>query len=179
MGLKMKILDDFLAEDDAALVSDILHDQRFPWYYLDNISGYDGVSETFQYGFYHLLYHEPDGGVSSALFEHLAPLWQASDAATGLTMYRARAGMSTNLGTPGVAHAHVDYKNPHTVVLYYLNDSDGDTVIYDGDPDSGLTVVERVPPKANRAVVFDGLRFHSSSYPTNCARRTVININYF
>ena len=88
---------------------------------------------------------------------------------------------------------HVDNFNPHTVLLYYVNDSDGDTFLFDKtysqvpkeayDTDGRLNqskvdfkLLKRVTPKKGRLVVFNGLRFHSSSGPTS-NMRCVFNIN--
>ena len=81
---------------------------------------------------------------------------------------------------------HIDDAKQHMVVLYYVNDSDGDTVLYNqmyGEvPDkatytdiSYVTEYKRVSPKRGRAVVFDGLRYHTSSCPTD-SPRCIINI---
>ena len=77
---------------------------------------------------------------------------------------------------------HVDMTTPHMVLLYYVNDSDGDTVIFDQKHSSGyvptLTVNMKVSPKAGAAILFDGLKYHSSSSPKNTKERIVLNINW-
>jgi len=77
---------------------------------------------------------------------------------------------------------HVDMTTPHMVLLYYVNDSDGDTVIFDQKYDDGevprLTVNRSISPKAGAAILFDGLTYHSSSSPQYTEERIVININF-
>jgi hypothetical protein len=77
---------------------------------------------------------------------------------------------------------HVDFPNSHMVLLYYVNDSDGDTVIFDQDHHSKkipeLTVNRTISPKAGAAILFDGLTYHSSSSPKNAKERIVLNINF-
>jgi hypothetical protein len=77
---------------------------------------------------------------------------------------------------------HVDFPNPHMVLLYYVNDSDGDTVIFDQKYDDGevsmLTVNRTVKPRAGSAIIFDGLTYHSSSSPNHAEKRIVLNINF-
>jgi hypothetical protein len=77
---------------------------------------------------------------------------------------------------------HVDMTTPHMVLLYYVNDSDGDTVIFDQKYDDGevprLTVNRAISPKAGAAILFDGLTYHSSSSPQYAEKRIVININF-
>ena len=86
---------------------------------------------------------------------------------------------------------HVDNEIPHQVAILYMNDSDGDTILYNEmfDPTSKMTTKQfldtlnpteamRVTPKANRVVVFNGNRYHSSGIPVETPRRSVINYNF-
>jgi len=76
---------------------------------------------------------------------------------------------------------HVDMNTPHLVLLYYVNDSDGDTVIFNEKysvVSPSLTVNRTVSPKAGSAILFDGLTYHSSSSPQYAEERIVLNINF-
>lgn len=82
--------------------------------------------------------------------------------------------------------AHVDLHIPHTVVLYYVNDSDAQTIIYDKKDDGygedyiydveNLSVLEKVTPKKGRVVVFDGSYYHTAEQPKN-GMRCILNTN--
>lgn len=76
---------------------------------------------------------------------------------------------------------HIDTPAPTYSMVYYLNDSDGDTVLFNEkyspeqkDPIK-LTVMERITPKKNRAVVFESNRYHASCNPSISENRFVIN----
>lgn len=80
---------------------------------------------------------------------------------------------------------HVDYAKPHKVLLYYVNESDGNTVLlkqrypFSFNKISGLTsgdILQEIEPKKGRAVLFDGSHFHSSTVPS-MTPRCVINID--
>jgi NAD+--asparagine ADP-ribosyltransferase len=77
---------------------------------------------------------------------------------------------------------HVDMTIPHMVLLYYVNDSDGDTIIFhqkhSSDQDPVLTVNRSISPKAGSAILFDGLTYHSSASPQYTEERIVLNINF-
>lgn len=63
-------------------------------------------------------------------------------------------------------------------VLYYVNESDGDTVLFNQSANDKcflLTEKQRVKPKKNRAVIFDSDRYHASSNPITTDYRCVIN----
>ena len=82
---------------------------------------------------------------------------------------------------------HIDIPFEHLVVLYYVNDTDGDTFIFDKFADlndlnspsinpNEANVIKRVSPKKGRALIFDGRRYHSSSSPTKDIR-CIINFD--
>lgn len=85
---------------------------------------------------------------------------------------------------------HVDRVHDHTVCLYYVNDADGDTVIFNKlanyefeDPLTkeinpiDLPILKTVTPKKGRCVIFDGRFYHASTQPTS-GIRCVINFNF-
>jgi hypothetical protein len=78
-------------------------------------------------------------------------------------------------------YAHVDTVIKHDVFLYYLHDVDGDTIFYNkwlGDSLDDPKIVKRVPPKAGKAIRFNGHQFHSN-YTTNTQQfRCVLNVCY-
>lgn len=85
---------------------------------------------------------------------------------------------------------HIDREQEHLSIVYYINDSDGDTFIYDTDlvnigdlnhivlnkEFEHFVLKKRVSPKKGRVVIFNGLLPHHSSYPTK-SNRYVINFN--
>jgi hypothetical protein len=68
---------------------------------------------------------------------------------------------------------HRDRTEEHTVLIYYVNDSDGDTTIFDDDGN----VLRTVTPKRGRFLVFDGKYFHAGRHPILADKRIVINFN--
>jgi len=79
---------------------------------------------------------------------------------------------------------HVDFteiKEPLLSAIYYVNDSTGDTLIFNQRYGQGapLTVKTRVTPKKGRLVVFDGALFHAGNTPKTNAPRININFNAF
>jgi hypothetical protein len=77
---------------------------------------------------------------------------------------------------------HVDYASEHKVFLYYINDSDGDTVFFNERlsneiPDS-FTEDLRVNPLAGRGVIFNGDVYHASSSPVETEFRCILNIDF-
>jgi hypothetical protein len=110
-----------------------------------------------------------------------------------LSVLRIKANLMINSRTirQQAGTAHVDSvrdliggntSGNHFVLLYYVNDSDGPTVIYNEkypvDNFDDLSVNQMIYPKAGKAILFDGDRYHSSSAPVETSQRFVININF-
>ena len=74
---------------------------------------------------------------------------------------------------------HTDLPLPHLALIYYVNDSDGDTVFFeDKTIENNFKLVERqrVSPKKGRVVLFDGSHLHAGGYPTDVPR-CIVNYN--
>ena len=80
---------------------------------------------------------------------------------------------------------HIDIEdnipNAYTLI-YYVNDSDGDTIIfnemYNQSPNKKFTINQRITPKMGKAVIFPTHQFHCGSNPINTKARIVINYNF-
>ena len=85
---------------------------------------------------------------------------------------------------------HVNNIVPHLVMLYYVNDSDGDTILYNKKLDDvpyvinypdeccDLEVVHKITPKKGRILFFDGRYYHCSSTPSKNIR-CIITVDLF
>ena len=103
-------------------------------------------------------------------------------------LYRIRLALNTSVGKEVQHYPHVDLTEPHKVLLYYVNDSDGDTFMFnemynldtieEKEELKTFTLKERVTPKKNKAIIFDGLRYHSSSKPVKNTARYIINVDF-
>lgn len=75
-------------------------------------------------------------------------------------------------------HADVDQRG-YTSILYYANDSDGDTRLFDtlwnSPRPENMRPIYKSSPKKGKAIIFDSDRFHSASLPIECKNRMVIN----
>jgi anaerobic selenocysteine-containing dehydrogenase len=89
---------------------------------------------------------------------------------------------------------HTDKEIPHLVMVYYVNNTEGNTTVFRnklGINQNYNTIVEKetitgnftnveklrlVPPKQGRLVVFDGILLHSPGWPTK-QNRYIINFN--
>lgn len=69
---------------------------------------------------------------------------------------------------------HVDRTFDHLVMIYYINDSDGDTVL---NNKIFLNKKVRVTPKRGRILIFNGKIDHFAFLSKKCEKRSIINFN--
>jgi hypothetical protein len=89
-------------------------------------------------------------------------------------IHNARIWLLTPEKENYISEPHTDMPDPHLACLYYVNDTDGDTIFFNQDK---TTIIKKVAPKKGRVVIFDGSIWHSSSTPTKNVR-SVINFNF-
>ena len=75
--------------------------------------------------------------------------------------------------TPGSNSPHTDMDDPHLVLLYYINDVEGDTILFDNNGQE----IQRVTPQKGKAIFFDGSIKHCSSRPSKFSR-SILNFNF-
>ena len=160
----------------------------FPWYYTSDIT--DATHEgPFQgrFGFSHQ-YVNPEEGIISDFHNLFLGLIKNSCKKINVKkvdVLQGRSFLSTpaNIPKDDVDTPHVDLVAPHFVMLYYVCDSDGDTIIYnektkfdDCGPDDEMkfTMKKKVSPKQGRVVLFDGRHFHTAEQP-NHNLRCIVN----
>ena len=162
--------------------------EDFPWYYISDITDTDHES-TFQgrFGFTHQ-YVTPEDGIISKFHSLFFGLIQNSCKKLKIKEIDILKGRSflqtpTNISREDVDTPHVDLIVPHFVMLYYVNDSDGDTLIYNEKtkfasclPDEGMkfTLKKQISPKQGRVVLFNGAHWHTAQQ-SNHNLRCIVN----
>ena len=59
-------------------------------------------------------------------------------------------------------------------MVYYVNDSDGDTIVFDDD----MNEIERCTPACGSAIWFDSRKLHTATVPQHHKNRIVINFMF-
>ena len=164
-------------------------EENFPWYYTSDITSgddYNGSQNRAALGHdYVIIDDEYDTtGERVSIFHYLfLPMLQNVCREMKIKNINVLQGRSflqfpLNLKDMTIDTPHIDLDNrKHLVVLYYVCDSDGDTVIYNERRESqSYTVKQRVTPKQGRVVLFDGSLYHTAEQPLNNIR-CVVNYN--
>jgi hypothetical protein len=92
-----------------------------------------------------------------------------------IDLYSTRLFLTTpsKRKTPIYEGIHTDLTFKHQVMLYYLNDSEGETVFFEKDKKTEIT---RVSPKKGRIALFSGDIPHCNSLPDKNIR-VILNTN--
>lgn len=189
-------------EDIANRVQGVNH---FPWFLLHRIghpdyfdsntkSYYTDPNITDDVGFFHMAF---DGKTTSPHYDFFRTILEFFTEKTSIgvkNLLRIRLRY-THKGQGHTAEKyappHVDFSTgqPYSTLVYYVDDSDGDTIIFDkifnpleetynpvfAEP---LSELLRITPTKGSAVYFNGHRYHAGNYPINNSSRIVINFDF-
>jgi len=198
MDNKIRVIDNFLPDLEFAKLQEYILSVNFPWFYCEHVSlppAQNFITDPLAVetdGFHHIFY-DKEYNVESFATEYLNNFYKRLEEHLGFTknnFIRIRSSMkSPKLGFTSENYnlPHIDYFFPHETLIYYLNDSDGDTRIFDqeftqtknnwDEEPEKFTTKCRISPKANRLLWIDGFRYHTASNPIESKRRIIININ--
>ena len=197
-----QIFDNFLDQQNFDELSNAVLGENFPWFFKNyasadprlNIPNNSNLAiETWALD--HSVY-EREQGIESFTFDLFDEFFKKVENSFGFgfdRLIRARLSAkfpkleftSDNYNLP-----HVDYMFPHETLIFYLNDTDGDTRIFDQwgvypvkndfreNWPSEFTTQARVSPKANRLLWINGLQYHTASNPIHGDKRVILNINF-
>ena len=156
-------------------------DYEFPWYYTKDITKSDLPNSQKRPAFSHL-YVKSYGQVVSEFHDIFLDLITVCCHRLEITEVNVIQGnsflqlpLTTKRGK--VDTPHIDTNEKNFVMLYYVCDSDGDTIIYNEKVESKeYTVNKSITPKQGRVVLFDGGLYHTAEQPTK-GTRCVVNYN--
>jgi hypothetical protein len=192
-----KVIDDILPTYVFQNLQNKIINDTFPFYFsnktVNKHEDIDNISKDFS--FYHVV-------CDSSYKSHIFPCLEVCLLSIFDKIHiehneiiRIRIGLITNIGEINVHKPHVDCDFPNYYTgLLYLNDSDGETFIYNEVYDdsygigsfdyiktilnNNLSVKEKIKPKQNRLLLMNGNVFHSSSNPISVSARYTINFNF-
>ena len=190
-------IEDVIPVDYQRHILQTMTSQEFSWILNTNmVSGDQWAADNPQnhVGFNHYFYEQ--GKYASQWFNLFYPLVLSITSQTKLQFNRL-VRMRANLTLPNSSAIedyhmpHIDSFFPHMNAIYYVNNSDGDTVIFNetnenyssGQDDimriqsDKFTIKKRITPKQGKILIFPGKYYHSSSLAKNSKFRCVLNIN--
>jgi len=189
---KYVVYDSIISKKMSNRILDTLKDSHFPWFL--SSSFYTAAEEDIKEAskshinlkeylqFVHVFYDNLNGDTraNSPFVQMPVDILQEYMNYTqinSVSLVRCKANFQTqhiNNSQSLYNTPHRDLQEPHLVLLYYANDSDGDTVLFDNETEKEFA---RISPKQGRILAFDGGILHAGSHPYNSECRIVINYN--
>ena len=187
------VIDDFIDKDYQEDIKDVLlgkeewGDLLFPWHYIDDVTAAFEDGNQGRPGLSHVYIELNDDGSSNLISDFhdlFIPMLELACGTLEIPTAKILQGRSfmqfpLNLQSDedDTPHIDLDEGERHIVVLYYVKDSDGDTVIYNERTESNTyTVKQKVTPKQGRVVIFDGSQYHTAQQAINSVR-CIVNYN--
>lgn len=166
------IIDDIIPKDHQDAIEDYLLGENHPWFYVQNISNVDGHESEFGFNCY---YKKLYGIVHPSVYRNIVPIVENTYELLNeefSDILLARAFMHVGNGESIRNGIHTDLDRPHKVVLYYVNECEGDTVLFDDDDNE----IGSIKPKKGSALFFDGSIKHCATSPS-VGKRVIINFD--
>ena len=184
----IKILDNIITKEEQEDFKNILHGVKFNWFYIPDVTNV--VNKQQQRPCLTHMYMK-NGHINSVWYDYVKKISDNVNKKLKKKLrpvqVRSFLQLSLNkkfLGKEKIDTPHIDLDIPHTVYLYYVNDCDGDTVLYNYKSKDKKDIpifedikeLKRITPKQGRVVVFDGRYWHTAEQPTK-GTRTIVNFD--
>ncbi len=164
-----------------------LTDIKFPWHFLEDATHvYANDTQNSTPSFANLIYHP--NNESNPYLDFFKPLIDEILKKSNLklvNLLRVRAGflLNTKYVLPSMPYKynapHRDFEEDHYTAIYYVNESDGDTVVFHEKQESKeYKPMHKSRPDQGKVLLFDGLHYHASTCPKMCTKRIVLTINF-
>ena len=160
----VKIIDNFLPEDDFKIISNLVISQSFPWYFVSEINDQYKEKNLESYFIHHVF--DRNSGYS----KYANPFRKLLVKLKARCFIRVKLNLYPRTQKLEVHKAHIDFPYKHKAAIYYINTNNGTTILHDGS---------KVKSVANRLLLFEAHKKHSSTSTTDTKCRLNININYF
>ena len=178
------VIDDFIDKNHQNQIEMILSDTKMQWYFYPTTSTIDNKYNSlnnfyeapqFVHIFYDTLAKENSIHLNKILTV-LRGLYEKTNI-DEVKLIRVKSNLQmrrSNNTEKNFTKPHIDISDlEHMVLLYYVNDNDGKTFLFNKD----LSIKNTIDPKKGRALLFNGNILHASSHPINYETRLVLNFD--
>lgn len=149
----MIVDDNLYSEKEKSLITDVVYGENLQWSFINRIGRKDDRPYMA-----HMLWAREDQTHYSHLCGFFMKKLKQFCTNNNIKLNHVIRG-AINIGFPLGKHhkdfwpPHIDYDNPHKVLISYLNDTNGGTIVYKEDKE---TVKHEFEPKAFRTICFEG-----------------------
>lgn len=183
------VVHDAIPKAQQDQIEKLTSDSRFPWFFSEGTILPDDIEQNpwvVNVGANPIQFVHNVSPEHCAYIDTVSPVFNAIAMMfrSNLEIIRAKFNLLTQSSdqTHHLPHTDTDQNNLCYTSIYYVDDSDGDTYLFnehgprDTNGPNEVTVLDTVPPTKGSLLVFDARRFHSSSSPVISHKRTVMNV---
>ena len=184
MENKVLVFDDIIDLEYQEKIKNVLigeetfNDYYFPWYFTQDVTNQKDKNSQKRSALTHQYVISEDdtdtvGTIDSVFHDLFIPLLNKACNKVdkqNISIIKGRSFLQLPINYKGKKEdtPHIDIIDSHFVMLYYVCDSDGDTIIYNEQVKSdSYTVQKKITPKQGRVVLFDGSYYHTAEQPLN------------
>lgn len=181
------VIDNFLSFRYYSRIKEIIESQNFSWHFRKDITKPNNPSNSlYSYGFDYFTVENYQAS-NCYVFQTLTGFYsELLDVTECCKIAKSRIDMVTYSPEKYQHMIHVDDYFPHIASIFYITDSDAETVLFDQQcfsydqycnniDFSTLNVVKKIKPKENRLLFFDGSYLHTGCSPSKYKNRIIIN----
>lgn len=171
------LIEQIISIEDALKIKEVIDNNHFSWYYQDGVIDNELTSEIS--GFTHFFCKE--GNIVSEQANILVPLFTSLQRKLDvkiINVYRVQTNLLINQNVDeekieSFVHTDLTYGTDRKFIsfIYYVIDSDGDTIIYNSD----MSEKERASPIMGNLLWFNSNELHTMELPKKHKKRVVIN----
>lgn len=184
-----KVYDDIIPIELQNNIKNSLFSNRFPWHYLHDNTYAENPTSNSRPCFTHWYYEDYKPiSLASKLVDDLADTISKHINYGPYSIIQARSFMQLFLNLTKEEletedALHIDLDHPHTVFLYYVANTTGDTILSNYNcynyniPPKSYQIIQRVTPKQGRVLVFNGDIWHTAFQPYTRQSRCIVNID--
>lgn len=181
------VIDNFLSPRYFSVIKEFIEHFSFPWKFKKDITHPDDPNSNLNsFGFDNWVIENFESN-NSQISQILAGFCgQLLDVTECSRLFKCRIDMTMFSSTKHRHTPHVDLYESHVASVFYLTDSDAETIIYDKQCFSHeqyqnninfdeLKITNTIIPKENRLLFFDGSYLHTGCSPSKYKNRIIIN----
>lgn len=184
----INVYDDLFTEREQDHIENFLRDPKFPWFLPVTENHYTTNNKNIKANSNHLsqecvlLTHvfyldSKKNSDNYALSDFILNRFLERTNYPFKALYRSKANLQLKSQESDFLYTtpHVDESKEHKVLIYYANNCDGDTYIFNNHKIND--VLERIVSKKGRFVMFDGHYYHAAGLARKSDFRLNVNFN--
>lgn len=185
----MNLIENIISEDLQEKIESYLLGNTFPLYLnpktvnVDNQSGFGDKLSKDGYVLNHYFIREGQL-VSEDAWKFIEPIAIAFIKRIGILPKITSCKLNVTFANPN--HSFPNYFPPHydtpdkaIVAIYYVNNADGDTILFKDQKEDGCYIVDKsISPIKGSMLYFNQSTLHSNYSPKNTSLRCVVNFNF-